>query len=139
MATAQPWWVIAITQYGSPPQYVYFQGTQAQADAKAKLYVEVSTAPAVSGPYPTKAKAEEAVKAGKVNTPNLPGGYQQSGISVPGLSQIGTFFGSLGEASTWIRVGEVVLGLILLAVGVARITRAVPIATQVARTAGAAI
>lgn len=56
--------------------------------------------------------------------------------SLPGLSgvaAIGDFFNRLGQASTWIRVGEVVLGLILLAVGIAKITNAVPIATKVAK------
>lgn len=56
---------------------------------------------------------------------------------VPGLTQIGTFFGDLAEGSTWIRVGEVLLGLVLIAIGVARLTHAVPPATTIARAAGA--
>lgn len=43
------------------------------------------------------------------------------------------FLGQLGQAHTWIRVGEVVLGLILIAVGVAELTHAVPIATKIAK------
>jgi hypothetical protein len=58
--------------------------------------------------------------------------------SPAGIDAIGGFFTKLGEPSTWIRVAEVVLGVILLAVGVARITHAVPIATKIAKTAGAA-
>lgn len=54
-----------------------------------------------------------------------------------GLAGIGDFFARLTEASTWIRVGEVVLGLILIAVGLARITKAVPVATKIAKTVGA--
>lgn len=54
-----------------------------------------------------------------------------------GLAAIGDFFSRLGQANTWLRVGEVALGLILVAVGVARITHAVPIATSIAKTAGA--
>jgi hypothetical protein len=38
----------------------------------------------------------------------------------------------LFQAHIWLRVGEVVLGLLLLAVGVAKLTNAVPIATKIA-------
>lgn len=55
-----------------------------------------------------------------------------------GLAAIGNFLSTLGQANLWIRVGEVILGIVLLAVGVARITRAVPVATKIAKTAGAA-
>lgn len=41
--------------------------------------------------------------------------------------------GALFQAHIWIRVGEVALGLILIAVGVAKLTNAVPIATKIAR------
>lgn len=47
--------------------------------------------------------------------------------------QLGGIFSVLQSGSLWIRVGEVLLGLILLAVGVAELTHAVPIATKVAR------
>lgn len=50
-----------------------------------------------------------------------------------GLAAIGDFFGRLGQASTWIRVAEVLLGVILLAVGVAELTNAVPVATKIAK------
>jgi len=52
--------------------------------------------------------------------------------TIPGVAQIGDFFSALGQANTWIRVGEAVLGLILLAVGISKLTNAVPIATKVA-------
>lgn len=57
--------------------------------------------------------------------------------AIPGVAQIGDFFGNLGQANTWVRVAQVALGLILIAVGLARITHAVPVATQIAKTAGA--
>ena len=38
----------------------------------------------------------------------------------------------LFQANLWIRVGEVVLGLILIAVGVAKMTNAIPAATKIA-------
>jgi hypothetical protein len=46
--------------------------------------------------------------------------------------------GAAREASTWMRVAEVALGVILIAIGVAKLTRAVPIATEIAGTAAKA-
>ena len=58
----------------------------------------------------------------------------QTGIPNPltGLAAIGDFFGRLTSANLWERVGEVVLGIILIAVGLAKLTGAVPIATAIA-------
>lgn len=58
--------------------------------------------------------------------------------SAAGATGISGFLSRLTQASTWIRVGEVLLGLILIAVGLARLTSAVPVATRVARAAGTA-
>jgi hypothetical protein len=52
--------------------------------------------------------------------------------SIPGLAQVGSFFGALEQGATWIRVGEALLGIVLIAVGVARLTNAVPAATKIA-------
>lgn len=49
------------------------------------------------------------------------------------LTAIPDFISRLTSANLWERIGEVVLGLILVAVGVAHITHAVPIATAVAK------
>lgn len=54
------------------------------------------------------------------------------------LTAVPDFLSRLTSANLWERIGEVVLGLILLAVGVAHVTRAVPIATHIAKTVGAA-
>ena len=103
---AQQWWVIAFTSYGTPPSYEYFQGTKAQAEAKAKLAVEVSTSPAITGPFPTKAAAEASVKAGKANTPSPGDSGPHVGNPLKGLAAIGDFFARLTEANTWLRIGE---------------------------------
>jgi|SRR5271166_2693411 len=94
----------------------------------------------VSGPYATRAEANAAANTQKlkaISAPSLP-----SLPSLPnplaGLSSIGDFFGRLTQASTWVRVGEVILGLVLIAIGIARMTHAVPIATKIATKAGAA-
>lgn len=57
--------------------------------------------------------------------------------AIPGLTQIGDFFGLLTQSNTWIRLGQIVLGVILVAVGLARVTHAVPAATKIAKTVGA--
>jgi hypothetical protein len=54
------------------------------------------------------------------------------------LTAIPDFISRLTSANLWERIGEVVLGLILVAVGVAHITHAVPLATKVAKTVGVA-
>lgn len=47
-------------------------------------------------------------------------------------------FSVIPNLGTWfVRVAQIALGVVLIAVGVARLTRAVPVATQVAKTAGA--
>lgn len=50
-----------------------------------------------------------------------------------GLAAIGDFFHRLAEGNTWIRIGEGLLGIILIALGIARMTHAVPVATQIAK------
>ncbi|HEY1699194.1 MAG TPA: hypothetical protein VGG75_05685 [Trebonia sp.] len=56
-----------------------------------------------------------------------------SSISIPGLQELGDFFGRLEEGSTWLRAGEIALGMLLIAVGVAKLTNAVPAATKIAK------
>lgn len=55
------------------------------------------------------------------------GGKAVAGVSVTG------FLSALTNAATWLRVAEVGLGIILLAVGVAKLTNAVPVATKIAK------
>lgn len=92
----------------------------------------------VAGPYATKAEAQawqtSANTAG--NSPGSAIGGTASAIgNATGLTAIGDFFSRLTQANTWLRAGEVVLGLVLIAVGIARITNAVPLATKIAGAA----
>lgn len=94
----------------------------------------------VSGPYSTKAEAESYLTSANNygNNPVSAAGQAASdAANATGLGAIGDFFSKLGNANTWVRVGQVIVGVILLAVGVARITHAVPVATKIAKTAGA--
>lgn len=56
--------------------------------------------------------------------------------TIPGLAQIGDFFSRLTEANTWLRIGEGILGIVLIAIGIARLTNAVPAATAIASKVG---
>ena len=84
-------------------------------------------------PYDSYAAAMAAAKAvskqAKANTtkPSLlqPGG---SGVANSTNPLAGLF-----QANIWMRVGEVVLGIVLIAVGVAQLTHAVPLATSIAK------
>jgi hypothetical protein len=88
------------------------------------------------GPFATEAQAQAAQNPKP--SPEGPGALVNAAAdSVPGVASVGDFLHRLTEGSTWIRVGEVLLGLVLIAIGVARITHAVPIATKIATTAGA--
>jgi hypothetical protein len=49
---------------------------------------------------------------------------------------IGAFLAALVNPHTWLRVAEVGIGVLLLAVGVAKLTNVVPAATKIARTVG---
>jgi hypothetical protein len=78
------------------------------------------------GPYTSKAAAVAAIPAIQKAAP-APGAVSQATQAVtnavPGLSQIGTFFSDLGQANTWIRVAEVILGVALIGIGIAHITK----------------
>jgi hypothetical protein len=84
-----------------------------------------------------KAIASAVTGVGKL-TGATPGGIVAGAKAVSqlnpltGLDAIGNFFNKLGDASTWIRVAEVAVGLLLIAVGIAELTKAVPLATKIA-------
>ncbi len=129
------WWEVRYTTQGSPagrftgsnpvPGVVYLEAPDGStARSKAAAEKPGITITSVTGPM---TPAQKDRKVGEIKVPS----------PLSGVAAIGDFLGRLTEANTWIRAGQVVLGLILIAVGVARITRAVPIATAVAKKAGA--
>lgn len=125
MSANDPWWVVNQPTRG---------GGRLPIAVTHYVVVQSATRPgaAVAGPFTTQADAQNAL-----NNLNAEGNSPASFASETG-HQIAsaTGIGALFQASIWIRVGEVVLGLVLLAVGLARITHALPIATAVARKAG---
>lgn len=86
---------------------------------------------AAAGPYSTQAQAQAKATALNQSSTATP-----SHIAAQAASDVLTQSGI--NAGNWLlRIGEALLGIVLLAIGVARITRAVPVATKIAKTAGA--
>jgi len=78
--------------------------------------------------YPTQADAQSKTNGITGTSP-----LQQAGNTVTGaLGSTADLIQRLTQASTWIRVAEVVLGLLFLAVGLAKLTNAIPLATKAA-------
>lgn len=95
---------------------------------------------AVAGPFASQALAQaEATamnKSGKnqATLPNIASGAAQSAAKTAGQD----IFGNTNVGHWILRIGEVLLGIVLIAVGVAHVTKAVPLATKIAKTAGMA-
>lgn len=126
-SSSSPWWVIVGTQYGSKPTYTYFQGTQADAQKRASMTVEVSSQKNLFGPYNTEQDAEDAV-AGKgsqpVTEPTIPGGYSEypGDLNLPNpfssIEQaLSTFYDALTNYRMWRSLGWLALGVFMIFAG----------------------
>lgn len=139
-AAKNPWWVVWIvnsTRAGREQPYALEQA--ATKDAAAQIVANAGNVILnVDGPFNSKSAAQaDVTKTAKKNgtipvnaTPvvkKLTGG----GLGLP--NPVNDFLGRLSQASTWIRVGEAVLGLILLGVGLARITGVQNVVSQVVK------
>jgi hypothetical protein len=123
------------SKYGKSVQ---FPGTSVNINPFSGAGFGGSSTAIIIGPFTTKAEAESDAATGNYPA-NVSGSGNESSVTgaIPGLAQIGDFFARLTEGNTWIRIGEALLGIVLIAVGMARITHAVPVATSIARTVGA--
>jgi hypothetical protein len=94
----------------------------------------------VNGPYPSYAAAQAAIAGIQAAAP-APGTTQQATkqaqATVAAANPFGGLISALTNGNLWIRVGEALLGVVLLAIGVARLTHAIPAATRIATTVGA--
>lgn len=124
-------------------------------DSSGKLstqFVQASAKPSapfngnVFGPYASKAAAQAAVGSGGLGgavgagiSAGL-GSATQGAVGQPPqysnpLEDVGNFFRALTQSSTWVRVGEVLAGGILLYAGVRALAQGSPIAGTQARKA----
>jgi hypothetical protein len=81
----------------------------------------------IAGPFNTQDAANQSV-AQEQTTIDIPG----IGNPLTGINAVGDFFMRLTQANTWLRIGEVAIGILLLAVGIASMTHAIPTATKIA-------
>jgi hypothetical protein len=128
------WWVVnQVSRPGGArgPQstnYVVVQATNRPTNA-------------VAGPFQTKADAENwqtgANTAG--NSPgSVTGGVTDALAKATGIDAIGTFFNDLEQGNTWLRIAEGALGIILIAVALAKLTGADNVIAKTATTAAKA-
>jgi len=131
----------------TPTDYEFFQSDQSIGLAS----LDGNSHPSIMGPYNSLPDAQAVAKqfppqtltqsmdSQRTNVPGVTGALNAaSGIVSTGINATGAginLINALTQASTWIRIAEVVLGLVLIAVGVAKLTNAVPIATKTAATA----
>lgn len=116
------WWVLSESSSSMPNgKFVVIQGTAAAVKAKYDG--------AVSGPYPTQAAAQKAANSRS-------GGFP--GPSIPGnpATAIADLYHGLNLGNWIIRVGEILLGVILIGVGVAKLTGADNVVSKIAGSAG---
>lgn len=73
-------------------------------------------------------KLVAAYKAGQnplgATGPETPAAHSATPQVFKGLEAVGNFFNKLGQANTWIRVGEVTLGILLIISGLMKLTGA---------------
>lgn len=131
------WWVeqrpSGIPRDPGQLAYAIFQAAT-RTEAEAHIQYQPG-ATIVAGPFPTEAAANKWIqdKTGSKDT-SLPGqAHAATGPIKNPLPSIGEFISRFENKNLWLRVGEVVLGLLLIAVGVAKLTDKVGIATKVAK------
>lgn len=98
--------------------------TEAQAAAEAVKLYPTGTAPT------TSVKTQVSNEAGQQLTGSATG--------LSGLASVGDFFGRLTEGATWIRVLEMILGVGLVIVGLARAAGGTPAGRAAGRVAAKA-
>jgi hypothetical protein len=111
------------------PWFVYpLSGTIQQQNNKI-LAQGLATAGWVGFPTQALAKTAAETMVGPKDAAAAVGGIKGA------VTDTGDFLSRLTSAALWLRIAEVALGLILIAVGVAKLTNALPAATKVAKGA----
>jgi hypothetical protein len=156
MATVNTWFVMIPPGYASKndaeKELVDFRtsypaGSQAWNDANAGRILSPSESGfgqqlvKWKGPFATEAEAKTAQNP-QQQSPNpvnnlVNAAENSTSNPLTGVAAIGQFFNNLGSAAWWLRIGEVVLGLVLVAVGVAKMVPAFTPAQVIASKVGA--
>jgi hypothetical protein len=117
-----PWW-IQIDEKTAPFSYVVVDSVAQPADAYNTL------------PYPTQAAADSEAATLNGNAKKGVAGSLESGAAAAGGDVLNDALKPLFQASIWIRVAEVVAGLILLGIGLNAMLKGKPLSV-VTGTAG---
>jgi hypothetical protein len=99
------------------------QPTITQWDTWASLPFGGGSAGVIETVNVTWSTNKQGKKVATSSTPQNP--TTASAGQLTGLAAIGDFFNKLENSNTWLRVGEVILGIALISVGVARLTHTV--------------
>lgn len=132
---ASEWGTAAGTAYAAYNTAHPQNSAAANADDFAELVLVKGVDGAIASATSTAVSTEVGGVEGAARGAAQAAGFLTSPLDY--LKDIAGFFDDLTSGNLWLRIGQVVVGLILIAVGVAELTHAVPIATHVARTVGA--
>jgi hypothetical protein len=144
----QPGLLSQIAGYFKGSSGTYKVGKTVVGNPLYDQYMQAGYGPPYSSYAAAVAAAKQAAATGKANAlPGSgfsgipPGSSANKGPKIPnplqGLAAIGDFFQRLGQANTWVRAGEVVAGLILVAIGLNSMLKGKPL-QFVTKTAGIA-
>lgn len=128
--------IAGITEKDATLQGFHGYATEAQAEAHPNAVNIVTRG--LADALIAEASAEQQQKAGpgEQNASNLAAAAGQAVANdaaaaaraaandIPGVAQAGDFFGALTQKNTWIRVGKIAIGGLLLIIGLAHITGA---------------
>jgi len=110
--------------------------TEAQAESHPNAVNVVTRVLADGWIADYNAAVKEGAQPGGPNNILTPSGAADAvGNTIPGLTQIGSFFTSLGSRNLWIRAAKIVIGGALVVIGLAHITGASNTVAAAARKA----
>lgn len=118
LSNSGQWWVVMEATGVSGGTITVYEGTQQETELLIGTHF---------GPYSSLADANKEAATLQNNNQTVAGSIK-AGAAGPlsGLAAIGDFFQRLTQANTWMRVGEVVVGLILLGIGVNALFKGAP-------------
>ena len=98
-------------------------------------YATKLQAAAVAAKYNSKSASERETPGSKPFAPSVLGPGGKLGITNPlgGINAIGDFFNRLTQPNTWIRVGEVVTGVLLVYLGLSAAMRGTEAQRQISK------
>jgi hypothetical protein len=118
MASTDPWWVIPSTSEAGAPTFIFFQGTKAEAQARASRVTEVSAQQNLFGPYDTRTDAEEAAKGKGPNPVTVPNTNINPFAPFEDTAHALTaFYEVVTNGKMWRSLGWLLLGVLIMILG----------------------